>query len=138
VNAGCIRLSAPIRVKVIRPRCAPGAPPLTLIFDGKLIGTGQVGRGSPVERRPLVRYLRVVYPEFMNPVVRRGQVALSVILILYLSAFLPFIGHHDFWRSHGGLLDLVVGGLIVVGVLQGAVSLWHGRERSKASRPENR
>jgi hypothetical protein len=61
-----------------------------------------------------------------------------MIFILYVIGFTAAVMQHNFLHSHNGLLKLAFGGLIVVGVLQAAVNVWYGRERSRTSRPENR
>jgi len=53
---------------------------------------------------------------------------MTFIFILCCGGIPVALGHHNFWRSHGDLANLMVGGLIVVGTLQAAVSIWsHSR-----------
>jgi hypothetical protein len=60
----------------------------------------------------------------MSPMVRRPRVALSPILASYLLGFLAVIGHHSFWRSHGDLANVLMGGLVFLGALTIAVNVW--------------
>jgi hypothetical protein len=56
--------------------------------------------------------------------VRRARVALPPILASYFLVFLAVIGHHGFWRSHGDLANVLIGGLVFLGALAIAVNVW--------------
>jgi hypothetical protein len=60
-------------------------------------------------------------------VARRVQVTVSLIGVSYICGFLAVVGHLAFWRSHGALANVVVGGLAVWGVLQIGVAVWTSR-----------
>jgi hypothetical protein len=110
-------------------------PLLDADFCRRSSGARSSSCGHSLYRPPRTRAICAVYYESVYPVVRRARIALTGISILCWSGFLAVIGHHNFWRSHGDLLNLVIGGLIVVSVLPLAVGLWSGRERSRTSRP---